>query len=77
MRYRTSSEVHSARDVNEGSACKQQKKTRGTYFVIFPLIFIFALSNEENITDINAEETVATDSSKHILKYLENSEKGS
>ena len=33
------------------------------------------MSNEENITDIAAEETVGTDSSKHILKYLENSEK--
>ena len=33
------------------------------------------MSNEENITDIAAEETVGTDSSKHILKHLENSEK--
>ena len=29
------------------------------------------MSNEENITDIAAEETVGTDSSKHILKHLE------
>ena len=35
------------------------------------------MSNEGNITDIATEETVGTDSSKHILKYLENSEKGS
>ena len=34
------------------------------------------MSSEENITDIAAEETVGTDSSKHFLKYLENSEKG-
>ena len=33
------------------------------------------MSNEENITDIAAEETAGTDSSKHILKHLENSEK--
>ena len=33
------------------------------------------MSNEENIADIAAEENVGTDSSKHILKYLENSEK--
>ena len=33
------------------------------------------MSNEENITDIAAKETVGTDSSKHILKYLENSKK--
>ena len=33
------------------------------------------MSNEENITDIAAEETVGTDSSKHILKHLENSQK--
>ena len=32
------------------------------------------MSDEENRTDIAAEETVNTDSSKHILKYLENSE---
>ena len=32
------------------------------------------MSNEENGTDIAAEETVDTDSSKHILKHLENSE---
>ena len=32
------------------------------------------MSNEENRTDIAAEETVDTDSSKHILKHLENSE---
>ena len=33
------------------------------------------MSNEENITDIATEETVETDSSKHILKHLENSAK--
>ena len=33
------------------------------------------MANEENITDIAAEETAGTDSSKHILKHLENSEK--
>ena len=33
------------------------------------------MSNEENITDIAAEETVGTDSSKHILKHLENAQK--
>ena len=33
------------------------------------------MSNEENITDIAAEEIAGTDSSKHILKHLENSEK--
>ena len=32
------------------------------------------MSNEENRTDIAAEETVGTDSSKHILKYVESSE---
>ena len=32
------------------------------------------MSNEENRTDIAAEETVDTDSSKHILKHLKNSE---
>ena len=41
-------EVHSASDANEGSTCKQQKKTRAKYFVfIFTLIFIFIMSNEE------------------------------
>ena len=33
------------------------------------------MSNEANTTDIAAEETVGTNHSKHILKYLENSEK--
>ena len=33
------------------------------------------MSNEESITVIAAEETVGRDSSKHILKHLENSEK--
>ena len=33
------------------------------------------MSNEKNIIDIAAEETAGTDSSKHILKHLENSEK--
>ena len=33
------------------------------------------MANEENITDISAKEAVGTDSSKHILKHLENSEK--
>ena len=32
------------------------------------------MSNEENIIDIAAEETVNTNSSKHILNHLENSE---
>ena len=32
------------------------------------------MSNEENRTEIAAEETVDTDSSQHILKHLENSE---
>ena len=31
------------------------------------------MSNEENRTDIAAEETVDTDSSKRILKHLEHS----
>ena len=35
------------------------------------------MSNEENITAIAAKETVGTDSSKHILKHLENLKKGS
>ena len=33
------------------------------------------MPNESNITDIAAEETVGTDSSKHILEHLENYEK--
>ena len=33
--------------------------------------------NKESIADIAAEETVRTDSSKHILKYLEILKKGS
>ena len=33
------------------------------------------MPNEENIADITAEETVDTDSPKHIHKRLENSEK--
>ena len=33
------------------------------------------MSNEPNITDIAAAETVGTNPSKHILKHLENSEK--
>ena len=33
------------------------------------------MSNEENKTDIAAEETVDTDFSKHILKHLQNSER--
>ena len=33
--------------------------------------------NKESITDIGAEETVRTDSSKHILKHLEILKKGS
>ena len=33
------------------------------------------MSNEANITDISAEETVGTNHSKHIHKYLENSKK--
>ena len=54
---------------------KQQKKTRGKFFVfIFTLIFIFIMSNNENRTEIAAEETVDTDSSKHIPKHLKNSE---
>ena len=32
------------------------------------------MSNEENRTGIAAEETIGTDSSKHIFKHLENSE---
>ena len=32
------------------------------------------MSNEENRTGIPAEEIVDIDSSKHILKHLENSE---
>ena len=33
------------------------------------------MSSEVNITDISAEETVGTNHSKHIHKYLENSKK--
>ena len=33
------------------------------------------MSNEDSITVAAAEETVGRDSSKHILKHLENSEK--
>ena len=33
------------------------------------------MSNEENVTGIATEETSGTDSSKHILKRLENSVK--
>ena len=69
-------EVQFARDVNESSTWQQQKKTRWKYFVfIFTLIFIFIILNKENIKDIAAKETVGTDSSKYILKHLEDSEK--
>ena len=75
MRLHAAGEVHSARDMNEDSTWNTQKRTRGKYFVfISTLIFVFIMSNEENRTDITAEETKDTDSSRHILKHSDNSE---
>ena len=55
-----------------------RRKQEGSILLLFPpksLFLSLFLSNEENITDIAAEETVGTNFSKHILKHLENCEK--
>ena len=45
------------------------------YYYYFPRNIYFNHAKRRNIADITAEETVDTDSPKHILKRLENSEK--
>ena len=55
-----------------------RRKQEGSILFLFPpksLFLSLFLSNEENITDIAAEETAGTNFSKHILKHLENCEK--
>ena len=55
-----------------------RRKQEGSILFLFPpksLFLSLFLSNEENITDIAAEEIVGTIFSKHILKHLENCEK--
>ena len=51
-----------------------EENKREVFCFYFHLNLYFYHVKRRNRTDIAAEETVGTDSSKHILKHLENSE---
>ena len=49
---------------------KTEKKRANCFVFSFTLIFIFIMSNEENMTDIADKETLVTDYFKYIFKQL-------